>query len=241
MNSNRKSGIIVGVLFLFGFAGAITIGLTKPILDDLDYLNKISANENKIILGAFFQFIMAAACAGIGISLYPVLKKYNTGSAVGVVAFRIIEAVFQIIGFIILLLLLTLSNEFIKAGAPVSSYFQTVGALLQAGSFWSNQVAAILAWNIAALMYYSLFYQTKLIPRWLSGWGLLGIILIIVVSMLLLFRVIVPMSTIQIALSLPIALQEMVLALWLIAKGFNVSAIALTAAKMVTSSAETNS
>jgi hypothetical protein len=225
MNSDRKSAIIIGVLFLFGFAGAITIGLTKPILDDPDYLNKISANENKIILGAFFQFIMAAACAGIGISLYPILKKYNAGLAVGVVAFRIIESVFQIVGFIILLLLLTLSNEFVKAGAPVSSYFQTAGALLQAGNFLSNQLAAILAWNIGALMYYSLFYQTKLIPRWLSGWGLVGIMLIIVVSMLLLFRVIEPMSPIQVALSFPIALQELVLAVWLIVKGFNSSAI----------------
>lgn len=226
MNSDRKSAIIIGVLFLFGFAGAITIGLTKPILDDPDYLNKISANENKIILGAFFQFIMAAACAGIGISLFPVLKRYNAGLAVGVVAFRIIESVFQIVGFIILLLLLTLSNEFVKAGAPVSSYFQTAGALLQAGNFLSNQLAAILAWNIGALMYYSLFYQTKLIPRWLSGWGLVGIMLIIVVSMLLLFRVIEPMSPIQVALSFPIALQELVLAVWLIVKGFNSSAIA---------------
>ncbi len=226
MNSDRESAIIIGVLFLFGFAGAITIGLTKPILDDPDYLNKISANENKIILGAFFQFIMAAACAGIGISLYPILKKYNAGLAVGVVAFRIIESVFQIVGFIILLLLLTLSNEFVKAGAPVSSYFQTAGALLQAGNFLSNQLAAILAWNIGALMYYSLFYQTKLIPRWLSGWGLVGIMLIIVVSMLLLFRVIEPMSPIQVALSAPIALQEMVIAVWLIVKGFNSSAIA---------------
>lgn len=225
MDSNRKISIISGVLFLLGFAGVVTVALTKPILDHPDYLNKLAANENQIILGALFQFIMAAACAGIGISLYPVLKKYNAGLALGAVAFRIIEAVFQIAGFIILLLLLTLSNDFVKAGSPVSSYFQTAGALLQAGNFWSNQVAAILAWNIAALMYYSVFYQTKLIPRWLSGWGLVGIMLTSVVSLLLLFRIIVPMSPIQVALSLPIALQEMVLAIWLIVKGFNSTVI----------------
>ncbi len=225
MNSNRKSAIIVGVFFLFAFAGAITIALTKPILDDPDYLTKISANENKIILGAFFQFVMAVACAGIGISLYQVLKKYNAGLAMGVFAFRIIESVLQIVDFIILLLFLTLSNEFVKAGAPVSSYFQTAGALLQGGNFLSNQLAAILAWNFAALMYYYLFYQTKLIPRWLSVWGLVGIILIFIVNMLLLFRIVEPMAPIQVALSAPIALQEMVLAIWLIVKGFNSSAI----------------
>lgn len=225
MDSNRKSAIIIGVLFLFGFAGAITIALTKPILDDPDYLNIISAHENKIIMGALFQFVMAAAVAGIGISLYPVLKKYNAGLAMGVVAFRIIESVLQNVTFIILLLLVTLSNEFVKAGSPVSSYFQTAGALLQEGNFLSNQLAAILAWNFSALMYYTLFYQTKLIPRWLSGWGLVGIIVIIIANMLLLFRIIEPMGPIQVALSAPIALQELVLATWLIVKGFNASAI----------------
>ena len=80
-------------------------------------------------------------------------------------------------------------------------------------------------------MYYYIFFQTKLVPRWLSGWGLIGIILIIVTSMLVMFRVIGPMSTTQIVLAVPIAVQEMVLAVWLIVKGFNSSAIASLSAK----------
>ena len=219
--STRKSAVVVGIFFLFGFAGAITLALTNPILDDKDFLNKISANANQIILGAFFQFVMAVACTGIGLSLYPIIKKYFAGLAMGVVASRVIESVLQIVAFIILLLLVTLSSEFVKAGVPTSSFFQTAGSMLKAGIFWFNQVAAILAWSIGALMYYYVFYQTKLIPRWLSGWGIVGIILVVVVSMLLMFRVIAPMSQIQIVLSAPIALQELVLAVWLIVKGFN--------------------
>ena len=80
-------------------------------------------------------------------------------------------------------------------------------------------------------MYYYIFFQTKLVPRWLSGWGLIGIILIIVTSMLVMFRVIGPMSTTQVVLAVPIAVQEMVLAVWLIVKGFNSSAIASLSAK----------
>jgi hypothetical protein len=80
-------------------------------------------------------------------------------------------------------------------------------------------------------MYYYVFYQTKLIPRWLSAWGIVGIILVVVVSMLLMFRVITPMSQIQIVLSIPIALQELVLALWLIVKGFNSAAPLIQNAK----------
>ncbi len=225
MNSNRKIATIAGVLFILGFTGIPAAVLTGPILGTSDYLIKISANENQMIMGALLQFIMATACAGIGISLYPVLRKYNEGLALGAVGFRIIEGMLGIVGVIGLILLLTLSQEFVKAGAPSSLYFQTLGALVIAGRDWVNNVAMILAWCIGALMYYSIFFQSKLIPRWLSGWGLVGITLTIVASMLVMFRLIGPFSTAQGVMNLPIAAQEMVLAVWLIAKGFNPSAI----------------
>lgn len=221
MNTYRNTATIVGVLFIIGFAGIPSAVLTRPILGTSDYLIKISANENQIIIGALFQFIMAVACAGIGITLYPILKKYNEGLALGSAGFRIIEGALGIVGVVGLILLLTLSQEFVKAGAPGSSYFQTLGVLVIAGRDWVNNVAMILAWCIGALMYYSIFYQSKLIPRWLSGWGLVGITLTIVASMLVMFRLIGPFSTTQGIMNLPIALQEMVLAVWLITKGFN--------------------
>ncbi len=234
--SQRKVARIVGVLFILGFTGVVTAVFTTPVLDSPDYLIKASANANQMTIGALFQFIMAAACAGIGISLYPVLKKYSEGLALGAAGFRIIEAVFQIVGVVILLVLVTLSQEFVKAGASASSYFQTTGALLLAGNAWVNHVAVSLAWSIGALMYYYIFYRTKLIPRWLSGWGLVGITLTIVASVSVMFRLIDPFSTIEVVLNLPIALQEMVLAVWLIAKGFNPSAIAAGSAKQMQTS-----
>ena len=227
MNRNRKTAIIVGVLFITATVASVLGTLfSKPILDATDYLIKISANENRIAIGVLFKFIAAAASAGIAISLYPILKKYNQGLALGSVGFRIIEGMLGIAGVICLLLLTTLSQEFVKAGSPDSSYFQTSGVLIVAGRDWMGNVAGLLAFGLGALMYYYIFFQTKLVPRWLSGWGLIGIILIIVVSMLVMFRVIGPMSTTQVVLAVPIGLQEMVLAVWLIVKGFNPSVIA---------------
>jgi len=232
MNTNKKIAIIAGVLFIIATVASVLGTLfSKPILDATDYLIKISANENRIAIGALFKFIAAAASAGIAISLYPILKKYNQGLALGSVGFRIIEGMLGIVGVICLLLLTTLSQEFVKAGAPDSSYFQTSGALIVAVRDWMGNVAGLLAFGLGALMYYYIFFQTKLVPRWLSGWGLIGIILIIVISMLVMFRVIAPMSTTQIVLAVPIGLQEMVLAVWLIVKGFNSSAIASLSAK----------
>ncbi len=181
------------------------------------------------MLGAFLQFVMAAACAGIGISLFPVLRRYSEGLALGAAGFRMIEGALGIVGVIGLILLLALSREYLKTGSP-PSYFQTLGVLIRAGSEWVNNVGMILAWCIGALIYYYLFYQHQLVPRWLAGWGLAGIVLAIVSSLLVMFRLIVPFGTISGLTNLPIGLQEMVLAVWLIVKGFNPSATAAESA-----------
>jgi hypothetical protein len=119
-----------------------------------------------------------------------------------------------------------LSQEFVKAGAPDSSYFQTLGVLLLAGYRVAGNVASLLAFSIGALLYYYIFYQTRLVPRWLSGCGLVGVTLCITSAVLVMFNIIGTFSTVQIVLNFPfIAAQEYVLAVWLIVKGFNPSAI----------------
>lgn len=117
MNSERKIAIIAGVLFITAtVAGILSVVFTGPIPGTPDYLSKLFANESEVKIGALFELIMAFAGASISISLYPVLRKYNEGLALGAVGFRIMEAVIWIADVICLLLLLTLSREFIKAG-----------------------------------------------------------------------------------------------------------------------------
>jgi hypothetical protein len=120
---------------------------------------------------------------------------------------------------------LTLSQEFVTAGAPGSSYFQTLGGLLLAGRDLVNHVATILSVSLGGLLYYFLLYQARLVPRWLSVWGLVGTTLTIFATMLVMFRLIGIITTSYIVLNFPMALQEMVMAVWLIVKGFNPAAM----------------
>ena len=235
MNSgtNRMNAVIVGVLFIIGTAtGVIAAIIGKPILDAPDYLTNISANESQIIIVAFLVFLMGVACAGIGLALYPIMKKYSTGLAIGVVGFRVAEGILEILGGVSTIGLLALSQEFVKAGAPDAAYFQTIGAIIKAGDAWLSNGAALLCWCIGALMYYAVFYQYRLVPRWLSGWGLVGITLATIGSVLVMLHVIPGFGTVQMLLSLPIFPQEMVFAVWLIAKGINPSAIASGSARV---------
>jgi hypothetical protein len=233
MNTYKKTARTAGILFIIATVAAL---LSTPFLAPVNasnYLAAVSAQGNQITMGALLAFIAAAASAGIAISLYPVLRKYYEGLALGAVGFRLIEAVFYIVGVIGLLLLFTLSREFVQAGAPDSPYFQTLGALLLAGYHWSGNVGSLLAFCLGALMYYYIFYQTRLVPRWLAGWGLVGAVMCMVAGLLVMFRVIGPMSTPQVVLALPIAVQEMVLAVWLIVRGFNPSVIASVSVERV--------
>ena len=118
------------------------------------------------------------------------------------------------------LLLVTLSREAASAGTPGASASDVTGALLIAGPDWLAPLA-LLAFGAGALCYYWAFFQSRLIPRWLSAWGLVAIGLAVVSALLVLVGLIESFSTPQLVLALPIAVQEMVLAVWLIARGFN--------------------
>ena len=231
MDTNRRIAGVAGVLFITAtFADVISrVALVQPILSAPVDLTKISANENQVLLGALLLLIGAAAAAGIAIALYPVLRKHNEGLALGSVAFRLIEGALYIGIVVCVLLLVTLSQESANAGAAASSAYEVPGALLMAARDSLGEVA-VLAFGLGALMYYWVFYQSRLVPRWLSAWGLVAIALVMVSGLLVMLRLTEPMSTTQVVLALPIAVQEMVMAVWLIAKGFNPSAIAAESA-----------
>lgn len=226
MSSNKINARITGILFITATAASI---LSLPFLEPLNasnYLAKLSSNQDSVLVGVLFIIIGAAASVSIAVSLYPLLKKYNGGLALGAVAFRLIEAMLGIVGAIGIILLLNLSPQFVKAGAPTSSYFQTLGSVTIAGYHWVEYAGLPLAFCLGAMMYYIVFYRSRLIPRWLSGWGIVGVTLGIAAALLVMFNLISPLSTVQLVLNLPfIGAQEMVLAAWLIIKGFNSSAI----------------
>jgi len=223
MDTYRRSGIVAGILFIVATAAGIPSLFALAPVNAPDYLTGIAASEPKVLAGALLIFIMGWAGAGIGISMYPVLRKHGEGLALGAAGFRIIEGVFHCLSAVLILLLATLSREFVKAGPAAVAQFQGLGTLLQEGRTWVEDVSALPAWCIGAAMYYWLFFRTRLVPRWLSIWGLAGITLVVASSLLVLFRQVDSLSPVQFVLSFPIALQEMVLAVWLIVKGFGKS------------------
>ena len=224
MNSTRKIAVTTGVIFIIATVAALVAAvLAPPGVSGTDYLTKVSAHSNLVSAGALFYLIAAFTSAGIAISLYPVLKKWNAGLALGSVVFRAMEAVMYMAAVVSLLSLLTVSQQFSNAGVADRASLQAIGDSLRSARD-NATLAAVFAFSLGAFSYYYVFFQSRLIPRWLSGFGIAAAILMFTACLLALFSN-SPVTGYTL-LIIPIAVQEMVLAVWLIVKGFTPSAIA---------------
>jgi hypothetical protein len=226
-SKEKKRARIVGILFITAtVASSLAFAILDPILNAPDFLVNVSANATQVIIGVLFLLVDSAAVVGIAVMMFPILKKYNEALALGYVGFRVIEAAIIIVASIILLSLLTLSQEYVQAAATDASYFQTLGTFILAVWDWTLLLGIMIVFSLTALILNYLLYQTELVPRWLSVWGLIGATLLLATGLLEMFGI-----NLTDILSLPIALQEMVFAIWLIVKGLNSSASAFEAAK----------
>ncbi|MBX7237744.1 MAG: DUF4386 domain-containing protein [Caldilineales bacterium] len=232
MSSTRKIAVITGVLFILAtLTGPL---LATPLTADLtaaDTLVRFSEQTNQAAAGVLLWLISAFAGAGIAIAMYPVLKERNPGLAIGSVIFRTIEAAFYLVGKVSLLSLLTLGQQFRAAGAAERPALEAVGNLL-VSVYDHAGLVAVFSFCLGAYMYYTLLFQARLIPRWLSGFGVVAITLLLTACVLALFSG--NLITSYIPLAAPIAVQEIILGVWLIAKGFNPSAGAPLSAQRVT-------
>ena len=227
MNIHRKTAVIVGVLFIIATA-FLFIGeaFYKPILSSPDYLNLAYSNRTIVTIGILLEFMIVLAMPLIPVFLYPVLKHHNETLALGYVVFRLLEAVILIsVAEINKLSLIGVSQEYLNQEGVDATYFQHIGSAIQAENYWGDTTGLIynLVFIIGALMLYSVFYQSKLIPRWISVWGFIAAVALFTGAMLSVFSNISPALTLLVIL--PIAVQEMVMAGWLIVKGFNPTAI----------------
>jgi len=227
MNTYRKTAIIVGVLFIIGTAaGVLSAVFLGPFLDAPVNFTNVSENENQVMIGAFLVLIMGVALVPVPFILFPIFKKHNEALALGYVVFRVLEFVTYIGTIISILLLLTLSQEYVQAGAPDVSYFQTSGTLLLEAGVWIDSIRTIV-FSLSALILNYVLYKSKLIPRWLSGWGLVAATLHLAGGLDAFGSLTgMPLLGTFLAFNAAIMVQEMVWAVWLIVKGFNPSAIA---------------
>lgn len=221
VTTDRRGAAIVGILFILATVSAI-LGLIfyQPILSSPDYLVAGAANANQVLLGALMELVLVCTAIGTAIGLFPVLRPYGERIALSHLCFRFLEASVISVGVVAVLSLLSLSQEYAAAGSPDAAAYRVSGSLLHATYKWTSALGPLLFLGINTFMYSSLLYKSKLVPRPLSITGLTGAVLVFGYGLLVISGVTAQATPPFIFLALPIAAYEMILAGWLIVKGF---------------------
>lgn len=228
MDSYRKIGIIVGVLFIIATVASILgSAFLGSVLNAPNYLISVAAHGNQMLIAVIFFLIAAISAAATSFMLFPILRRHIESLAMGYVVLRIFENIFYVIGTIGLLTILTVSQNYI-AGAVDASYYQVLGTLLLALHDWAVLIGTLIFFGLGSMTLNYVLYRSKLIPRWLSLWGFIGAVLAVLYGLLGIFGLGMGLTSPFALLAIPIAVQEMVFAVWLIVKGFSKSAIQLS-------------
>jgi hypothetical protein len=221
MKSMQISARVVGILFILGtVSGILSLNMVST-LNASDYLVKLSENRTSAVFAVLSILTMGISLSMMSLVLYPVIKKYNEALALGAVIFRGALELVSYLGIAASwLLLLSLSKSYVLAGSPTASEFQLMGDTLKNLAFvcGSKGLGAIV-FSIGAIIIYYVFFKTRLLPVWLSLWGLAGAILYFSTPIFMMFGL-----DYEFLLYI-LAVQETVMAVWLIVKGFNKSAI----------------
>jgi len=213
MSADRKAAVWIGVLYIIGTVGMVlSVVVTNAVLSGPAYLAQVAAQPNQVAVGALLLLLAGLALALVPVVFWPIGKRYNETLAMGYVVFRgALESVIYVVSVLCWLLLIALSTQ--PDAGPLAGFVRTVETVI-----WDQLIA--IPFVLGALMFYFVLYQYRLVPRWLSTWALVGAALYIVAPLGSMFGL-----SLGVFMA-PLAVQEMVMAVWLIVKGFNRSAIA---------------
>jgi hypothetical protein len=164
MDSSRKIAIAVGVLFILATVAGVSQFPFLRSVNAPDYLSSVSAHGSQVMTAVLLDLIMVGAVFAIPVVLFPILKKHSESLARGYVVARIFEAAPLVVGVFSMIALLTLSRDYVAAGAPSAPHYPTLGALLLATSDWTLLIGGQVILSLSALILNYGLYRSRLVP-----------------------------------------------------------------------------
>lgn len=221
--SQKRTARLVGLLFMLATV-TLFIGQAfySPIIGSPDYLEITYPNRMTVTFGLLIEFVGVIGLIFIPILMYPFLKIYNQVLAWGYISIRLFETVLLTFAQITKLSIIGLSQNYLASNGD-ASYFHNMGDMIQAVLYWADSggLLYIIVFVLGATILYYELIKTSLIPRWLSILGLISALLLLSASLLFYFEVFA--AEVAVLLMIPLALQEQVMAIWMIVRGFNTS------------------
>jgi hypothetical protein len=228
MREHKAAATTAGILYITGtVAGVLSLVLSAPVRDAGDPLAAAAEHSDVVVTGALLVLVMGLSLAFVPVVLFPVLRRVDEVLAIG---YLIMRGAVETACYVLLAagwLLLVPLGEAISAGPGTAS---PAGVRLGSLIVDADAVNAVLTlvFCLGATMFYVLLHRSRIVPRWIAVWGLVAIPLYVVADLLAMYAVIGANSSQQVLMFMPLAVQEMVLAVWMIARGFRPPAVPTT-------------
>lgn len=223
--NRRRAEIVIATLFLVTAAASfLGVFFLDPILNGSDYLARVFPNKGAVELGSLLWSINNIGIVFIAVFAFSVLRRLDEALAVGYLASRIIEGTIMMVGIAATLLLIPLSQEFIKAGGPQGSWFLTVGDVLKHAKFLGLTALSLPMLGLGGCLFTWMLFRFRLVPRFISVVGLIGYVLVFFGSIAAWFDLVdaSPGGSASF-LAIPVAAFEIILLpFWLYFKGFKI-------------------
>lgn len=226
VREHRAAATTAGILYIIGtVAGILSKTVTYfPVHNADDPLAYAADHSGAVATGALLVLVMGLSLAMVPVVLFPVLRRLNEVLATGYLIIRgAVEATTYVIVATVWLLLVPLADT-MAAGPGTAS---PAGVRLGNAMADSDGASIImsLVFCFGGALFYLLLFRSRIVPRWIASWGLIGTPLYAAAYLLALYGVVGINSSAVNLLSLPLAVQEMVLAVWMIARGFRPAAV----------------
>jgi len=226
----RRTAVAVGVLFIAAIV-MLFVGeaIYRSVLDEPGYLDNAHPDRTRVILGLLVEYTGAPMVVAISLLLYPVLRKHSEGLALGYVAFRVMEMGILSVAYVSRLGQVSLSEDFLDdRGADVSTY-RAIGDALESMNDWAGTQGLIYLtiFSLGSFVLYPALYRSELVPSSISIGGIVAAMVLLIGSVLASVHAFgdAPGAGVELVVASPIAIVEVTLSIWLIAKGFNQSAV----------------
>lgn len=224
VGSPRMRARVGGAFYLLSFVSIPTLALYDNVKTNADFIVS-SGSDTPILWGCFLEVVVALACIGTAVALFPIVKRQGEARALGFVTTRTIEAGLIFLGVVSLLSLVVLHQDLGTASGADSASLVTTGAVQVAIYKWTFLLGQTLMPVLNAVLLGSLLYQSRLVPRIIPTIGLIGAPILLISTVATLFGLNEQLSTWSALAALPIAIWELSLGIWLVVKGFRPSPI----------------
>jgi len=226
----RNHARAAGIFYLLTFVSSIpALLLLGPVLDDAHYVTG-AGQDTRVLWGCLLDTVNALTAVGSAVAVYAVVKRQNGSLALGFVASRLIEAAVVMIGVVSLLAVVTMRQDFAGSGADAASLTVTANALVDVRN-WTFLFGPGLMPVFNAVLFGSLLYRSRLVPRIIPTLGLIGAPLLFTAFIANLFGVFDQVSAASFFLTLPLAAWELSVGIWMTFKGFRPDAVAALIAR----------